>query len=27
MRHAIGDYVVGRYQIRALLAEGGRAEV
>src|SRR5947209_15617738 len=27
MRHAIGDYVVGRYQIRALLAEGGMAEV
>ena len=27
MRHAIGDYVEGRYQIRALLAEGGMAEV
>jgi len=27
MRHAIGDSVAGRYQIRALLAEGGMAEV
>src|SRR2546428_5660481 len=27
MLHAIGDYVEGRYQIRALLAEGGMAEV